>query len=361
MEMTTATRVRAGAAWLAVATLLAGCSTTLHRSGRDVTDRAPALRLREVGSFYVGGRETPLTAVQTGIFGPGSTVTDQMYVQYMLPQRRAKGAVVMIHGAGLSGKSYETTPDGRMGWYEYFARRGYGSYVVDQVGRARSGFNSAPFNDVRAGKAPPTSQPNVRRVGSETAMVRFRIKSLDGGKFGDTKFPVEHGAEFAKQQVPDLTEGYPPENPNYAPLSELARRIGGAVLIGHSQGGRFPFEAALLEPKGISAMVALEPGGCKATEYTDQQISQLARIPILIVFGDHLAARQVVGIMWDDAFRDCQAFVSRVVNAGGAASLYHPPDHGIHGNSHMIMQDKNNLQIADVIIGWLRKHMRRAP
>ena len=45
----------------------------------------------------------------------------------------------MLHGATLTGKSWETTPDGRMGWDEYFVRKGHPVYVPDQVGRGRSG------------------------------------------------------------------------------------------------------------------------------------------------------------------------------------------------------------------------------
>ena len=30
-----------------------------------------------------------------------------------------------------------------------------------------------------------------------------------------------------------------------------------------------------------------------------------------------------------------------------------PAETGMHGNSHMIMQDKNNLQVADLIIKWI--------
>ncbi len=30
---------------------------------------------------------------------------------------------------------------------------------------------------------------------------------------------------------------------------------------------------------------------------------------------------------------------------------------GIKGNSHMLMQDKNNLQLADLIIGWIDGHV----
>jgi hypothetical protein len=30
---------------------------------------------------------------------------------------------------------------------------------------------------------------------------------------------------------------------------------------------------------------------------------------------------------------------------------------GIHGNSHMIMQDRNNLQIADLILKWIETNV----
>ena len=36
-----------------------------------------------------------------------------------------------------------------------------------------------------------------------------------------------------------------------------------------------------------------------------------------------------------------------------------PPDRGIRGNSHMIMQDKNNLQIADLILQWIDEHVSK--
>jgi hypothetical protein len=36
-----------------------------------------------------------------------------------------------------------------------------------------------------------------------------------------------------------------------------------------------------------------------------------------------------------------------------------PADRGIRGNSHMIMQDKNNLQIADLILKWMDERVRR--
>ena len=34
-------------------------------------------------------------------------------------------------------------------------------------------------------------------------------------------------------------------------------------------------------------------------------------------------------------------------------TLMHLPKLGIKGNSHMLMQDKNNLQLADLILAWI--------
>jgi hypothetical protein len=48
--------------------------------------------------------------------------------------------------------------------------------------------------------------------------------------------------------------------------------------------------------------------------------------------------------------------VGRLKTAGGDAQMLAPSDRGIHGNSHMIMQDKNNLQIADLILEWIDVH-----
>ena len=39
--------------------------------------------------------------------------------------------------------------------------------------------------------------------------------------------------------------------------------------------------------------------------------------------------------------------------------MMHLPKMGIHGNSHMRMQDKNNLQLADLILDWIDKHVEK--
>ena len=39
--------------------------------------------------------------------------------------------------------------------------------------------------------------------------------------------------------------------------------------------------------------------------------------------------------------------------AGGNVDVVNLPEVGIKGNSHMLMMDKNNAQIADLIQNWL--------
>jgi pimeloyl-ACP methyl ester carboxylesterase len=310
--------------------------------------------LKAQGSFYVGGETVEQTQAELGSFGPAGRITvNQMYVRYMVPQSDRNAAVVMIHGMTHTGKAWETTPDGRMGWDEYFARKGHAVYVPDQVGRGRSGFNQAIFNDVRVGAAPPTSLPAIWRFGGEATWPNFRFGARPGAPYPGLQFPVEALGELSKQSIPDLSLTLPTPNPTYKALSDLAARLKRAVLVSHSQSGAFPLEAALVNPAGIKGVVLVEPGVCPAT-YTDRQISTLAALHILVVFGDNLDAPAVIpGFSWRTAFEGCNAFVSRVNAAGGRARMLHLPDEGVRGNSHMIMQDKNNLRIADLILKWI--------
>jgi hypothetical protein len=269
-----------------------------------------------------------------------------------------------VHGATLSGKSYDTTPDGRMGWYEYFVRQGHPVYVPDQVGRGRSGFNQAIFNDVAAGLVPPNLQPRFFRLGDLWGgWTNFRFGPQPGVPYPDTRYPINAVAELSKQDIPDINSGLPTPNPTFKALADLARKVDGAVLFSHSQSGDFPIQAALTDASGIKGMVIIEPGGCMGglvPTYTDQQIKQLARIPILVVFGDHVEQDTGTPLtyLWRDSFAGCKAFIARINSAGGNAQLLWPPALGISGNSHMIMQDTNNRQIGELILQWVDRNVR---
>jgi pimeloyl-ACP methyl ester carboxylesterase len=325
----------------------------------DVQRPSEPLVLKAQGSFYVGGEKVTQTKSELGNLGPGGRITiNQMYVRYMVPQSdEDKLPVVMIHGATLTGKTWETTPDGRMGWDEYFVRKGYPVYVPDQVGRGRSGFNQASFNNVRTGAEPAAKQPEWLRFSDEGVWPNFRFGPKPGVPFSDTQFPLDALDELAKQAVPDMNRGLPTPTPTIKALSDLSAQLEGAVLIGHSQSGSYPLEAALIDPAVTKALVLVEPGICPS--YTDDQVKKLASVPLLVVFGDH--RDNPTGLptfpTWQERFERCEAFISRLKSNGGQAEMLDPVTRGIRGNSHMMMQDKNSLQIADLILQWLAREV----
>ena len=119
------------------------------------------LHLRGYGTFFIQGTphaidaETATGGGYTGRGFPGGlSMINQMHVQFMLPQAqkgKKHNPIGIVHGCCLSTKSWQTTPDGRMGWDEYFVRQGFDTFMIDQVGRARSGFDATAYNKVRWG------------------------------------------------------------------------------------------------------------------------------------------------------------------------------------------------------------------
>jgi pimeloyl-ACP methyl ester carboxylesterase len=311
------------------------------------------LSISQQGSFFVGGRDVHSDALSTiPNFAPEGTISiDQVYVHFQIPAARHKSiTLVLIHGCCLTGKTWETTPDGRMGWDEYFLRKDHPVYVIDQAWRGRSAGSPEPVNNVRAGKAPPDSLPVFISAGRESAWEIFRFGPKYPEVFQNMQFPLQAQGEFWKQMVPDWAYGMATPNPTVPALSELARKVGKAVLISHSQSGIYPFQTAMLDPRGISAIVSIEPGACPRP---DIDMTPLKHIPSLILFGDYIELSPA----WKKRLEGCQMFVQSAVAAGVRIEIVQLPKVGIKGNSHMMMQDKNSLVVADWLNTWISRHV----
>ncbi len=320
------------------------------------------LVIAEQGSFFVGGETKALPAPPSNApggrgnpFASGDVTVNQMYVQYQIPVNGNRHTpVVMVHGCCLSSKTWETTPDGRMGWNEYFVRKDRSVYLADQVSRARSGFDATTINAVKAGTAPPSQLPNVLTASHQVAWTIFRFGPTYGKAFADEQFPVDAADELYKQMIPDLNSLLPNPNPTWTNMAALAVKLKGAILMGHSESGFFPEQAALIDPAGVRGIISIEMP-CETT-LKKEQLATLAKIPTLVMFGDHLSDVQGFN-NWPMSFDSCQTFVKQVNDAGGNAEMMSLPKMGIKGNSHMLMQDKNNLQLADLIIAWVDKNV----
>lgn len=333
-------------------------------AGSSVSERAPAkslggpLNLADEGVFFVNG--TPLLSTHPGASPagpsrPGTVTVNQMYVHYRIPvQLVSPTPIVLVHGGGLTGASYETTPDGREGWATYLVRKGYSVYVVDTPGRGRSGFNATAINQAKAESSVAALPGNVLMVTAELAWPLFRFGPTSGTAFADTQFPTEAFAAFGLQGVPfgeaTLEGGAMATAPRA--LAALLDRIGPAVVVVHSLAG--PFADALVEarPRLVKAVVNIE--GAQAIIPTDAQIEAYGGIPVLELFGDHLDSPVFTG---RPRYEGRKAVVERIIKRGGKAALVRLPDVGMKGNSHMMMQDRNNLQVADFLLGWIRDNV----
>ena len=316
------------------------------------TDDAPLVIERQ-GSFFVGGRQLRADTLSTLPQYPaaGTIAVDQVYVRYQIPAGSAgRCPVTLIHGCCLTGKTWETTPDGRMGWDEHFVRRGHPTYVIDQAWRGRSAWSPAAINAVGTGVAAADRLPTVFSASQEAAWTIFRFGPEYPQAFPGMLFPLEAEAELWKQLIPDWWADLPTPNPTVPGLSELARRLDGTVLVSHSQSGIYPFHTAARDTAGVAGIIALEPAAVPAPA---DDLRPFLRVPILIVFGDYVdeSAR------WAPRLQASRDFVAAVNAAGGRAELMLLPDMGIRGNSHMLMQDRNSLEVADLLLGWIGRRI----
>ena len=79
------------------------------------------------------------------------------------------------------------------------------------------------------------------------------------------------------------------------------------------------------------------------------QAARLKDIPILAVFGDFIEQ----DARWPTIRANALKFLDAVKGAGGAPEVVDLPKVSIMGDSYMLMMDRNNLEVADVIQKWL--------
>ncbi|WP_146055300.1 alpha/beta hydrolase family protein [Paraburkholderia eburnea] len=140
-------------------------------------------------------------------------------------------------------------------------------------------------------------------------------------------------------------------NPTVPALGFLARKLKKMVLVSHSQSGIYPFQVVSANPGGVAAIVAVEPTACPG-ENGDPK--PYVGISILLLYGDFIAKSPT----WSAHYAACKAFAASVNAAGGHVEIVETPRLGMYGNSHMLMQDRNNLQIADVVTSWITHSLR---
>ena len=287
---------------------------------------------------------------------------DHATVAYQIPSHAKNLPLVFLHGAGQSMRTWQTTPDGRDGWNNIFLRKKYAVYLVDQPRRGWSGRSSV---DSEISAVPD----------DQFWYAQFRLGEYPKF-FNGVAFPQDESSlnQFFRQMTPN-TGAFDVDVISDS-LKTLFDRIGNGVLITHSQGGIVGWSTGIKAPEKVKAIVAIEPGNFPFPEgevppmiesafgnITPIQVSQtdfdnLINIPIIIYFGDNIADTQSE-IQGKDQWRIRLALANQwaaVVNKhGGDVRVVHLPEIGIKGNTHFMMQDLNNVEVAEHLAGWLKE------
>jgi len=358
--------------------------------------KRPALVLKAHGIFWAGGEIVNRT--QSGSQNVGhlkdvpynqqQSLVGQAYVEYFIPEKLRNGRntlpIVLVPGGALIGVHFLTTPDGREGWAHYFLRRGFPVYIVDVPGRGRAGFMPDPFNDVKAGVAPPNNQPMIRGWDS-SAWLEWNTGPLpaptpalgpnDPSCIGnDARDPKNPPVYCNGNLMPALdSEGYKhwlgalvPEGPVQAGsdpgLLAVMKKVGPAIWLGHSQAGTTGGRLSNANPELFKAVIGIEPAGaCNLPP--DAEIKGVAKVPQFSIHGINQVGRP------DTA--PCLDTYAKIKRAGGDATylslpkLPHTPlfdripQAGIWGNDHIMMWNSNSDQIADLVLKWIEKHLEK--
>jgi hypothetical protein len=356
---------------LAALAVLLGASQSAVRAqdslhGNGLRPRRPVV-LKEMGARPFEGKR---------IGRPDSSLAcDHGYVEWFIPFNARKLPMLMVHAS--STKTWQTTFDGRDGFQPIFLRRGWAVYMTDlpRTGRAGQGcaattyepaigHDQSSFNSWRLGLwLPGDPTPNFYR---------------------GVQFPSHDRAaldEFLRIQYPEFNS---PENEQIETdaLAELLREIGPSIMLTHSSTGIRGWITAT-KSSNVAAIVSYEPGNAvfpegelpPPIERADGTLVpvgetvpmadflKLTKMPIQIVWGDFIPDRldpvNVGPRLTLDNRRinriKSELMAEAINRHGGDAQVLRLPDIGIHGNTHFMMLDLNNVKIANLLSRFLRE------
>ncbi len=352
--------------------IAAAAAAVLLSAGAACSDAEPIV-LRTMGSLFFGGSVAALDGGET-FHG------DHGYAQFFIPMKARDYPLIMWHGIGQSGRSYESAPDGREGFMAIMPRRGWATYIIDQPRRGRAGRTL----DTNVENFVPTT------LYESSAWDAFRNGVWDaaGGKkpyfFNNSQFPRTPEAvdQFFRQQTPDT--GNEPCTDEYyrfmgRTMNALLKQTGPAILVTHSNSGKYGWFTAIEAPEGaLKAIVAFEPGhsvmpqGEKITDLPagteeaghimqplivpESDFIKLTKLPILLIYGDNIATdpSHIFNVnIWRLSLARAKLFAEAINKRGGDARVLHLPEIGVKGNTHAPFADLNNIEIADIVERFL--------
>jgi pimeloyl-ACP methyl ester carboxylesterase len=278
----------------------------------------------------------------------------------LLGERRALARpLLLIHGGGSTGACWRATPDGRAGWADLLAARGYECWITDWPGTGRSG-NRNPleieYRDVVDGY-----RRLLRDVLGEPAVVVCH--SMGGAVAWQL---VEHEGSLVAGVV-SVAGAYPANTP---PRSEPLRDDGrvAEVVFGDTGVGfvvdrqaPYLYEDAYIYEQAIAGsrrfpiqavhelragMVGLPP------RMLLQRLGVLQGMPA-VERPEAFAGTRIRLVAGDEDPAHTRAIEERTLallrSWGADAELVWLPEHGFDGNGHFLFFERNSDELLDLI------------
>jgi hypothetical protein len=259
-------------------------------------------------------------------------------------------------------KTWTSNPSfmgGHQAFQDIFLRRGWGVYIIDPPRQGRANYGCFAPDFISNWPQPGRDQSFVSwRLGTWTPpgppiyYPNSRMRPLDKGELID---------QILRARYPDNEHVAGAFDLEAKAVAKLLDKTGPAILFTHSGSGR-PGWMTVFETPKVAAVVDFEasvyafppgevpPGSLGQLEVPLADFLKLTKIPIVVIFGDNLDLVPA----WPPRLAAARAFVQAVNNHGGNAKLIHLPELGIFGNSHVMMLEENNVQIADLVSQFLK-------
>lgn len=181
----------------------------------------------------------------------------QMYVEALIPERVEHSLpLILIHGGRQTAVNWMTTPDGRPGWAEWLANRGWIVHMIDQSTRGRSAWQ--PDYDEPQVAVPASTIEKIFKAPEAFkawSSAKYHTQWPGTGRVGDPVFDQYYAS------VTPLLDLSNSELLMRDAGAALLNRIGPAILIGHSQGGAISWLIGDARPDLVKGIIALEPSG----------------------------------------------------------------------------------------------------
>lgn len=368
------------------------------------------IHLKDHKCFFVGGVKTSINDKEV--------IKGSMYVEQFVPvDGKPNHKIVLIHGGGQTGVGFLSTPDGRRGWAHDFLLAGFEVFVVDQPGRGRSGYSSTLYgeyidreldiNDCERrftsmkdlgnwSQAKLHSQwPENGKRGNDifdqymasqvnTMEDRIEIEKMSRVALADlldrigSAFVLGHsqGGPFcwlAGDVRPEKVLGLIAVEPNGPPFFNVAY---GGLVHSHLKNTKADTKRPGDKDWYVTSSKSDRPGGityfpltfdppldngetlisdldfnltkenlvqCYLQKEPARKLTNLQKVSIMI-----LSAEASYHSPYDHGTSNF------LTQAGVQHDFFRLEDHGIKGNGHMMMLEKNNHIIAEFILSWIK-------